>query len=118
MIEEDRAAFVNHVQEEAAQQIHKDRSQTLRQQSEDESQLAEALAQGQTRQAAMAQHFQRLTAINTDNQIEFVKATIRNPATKKALIESLERQAANTFTELEALGMGDEFDPSTYGVKA
>lgn len=112
----DREAYRDRLDQDEKLARHVHRLNLFRSRYEAEDDLAEALIEGQTRVTACAQHYQRLTAINTDNQISLIDELIKDEGTKEKLKTSLRRQAANMFVELEALALNNDANPGNYGV--
>ncbi|WP_144056781.1 hypothetical protein [Rhodopirellula europaea] len=107
--------FRDRIQQDEQGERHEYRLEKFRERIAAEDDLAEALAEGVTRQTAMVQHFQKLTAINTSNTISLMGEVIENEEVKKLVTETLLRQCKNTFIELEALGLSESLDTRTYG---
>ncbi|ELP34503.1 hypothetical protein RBSWK_01513 [Rhodopirellula baltica SWK14] len=115
-LDQDREAHQDRLEQNEAADRHLHRLDLFRDRIGAEDDLAEALVQSQTRLTAVAQHHQRLTAINTDNQISMIDELVKDEPTKEKIKDSLRRQAANTFIELEALAMNNDVNPGNYGV--
>ena len=116
LLDKDREAYSDRVTQDENGNRHAYRLDKYRERISAEDDLAEALAEGQTKLTAVAQHYQRLTAINTDNQLSLLDELVKDAELKGKLKESLRRQAANTFIELEALAMNENLNPQNYGV--